>query len=84
MAETAGSPTAAEQERDGVKWWSMRSKRSEALPKNSLFGTSLENVDKEELGSIKGKYIPVGYIRPKAEHYPLPEHIRERIPGDVS
>ena len=83
MANTAEQIAQAENEREleGIKWWSMRSKRSEALPKHSLFGSSLENVDKEELQNIKGKYIPVGYIRPHAERYPLPEHLKERIPG---
>ncbi|KAK3778389.1 hypothetical protein RRG08_049236 [Elysia crispata] len=68
-------------ELEGIKWWSMRSKRSEALPKHSLFGTSLENVDREQLQNITGKYIPVGYVRPHTERYPLPQHIKEKISG---
>ncbi|GFR66268.1 testis-expressed protein 33 [Elysia marginata] len=83
MAKASDQCLQDETDKDlgGIQWWSMRSKRSEALPKRSLFGTSLENVDKNQLQTIQGKYIPVGYIRPQAELYPLPEHIKERISG---
>jgi len=64
-----------------VDWWSGRPRRTQAMPKRSLFGTNMENVNKEELKNIKGRYIPEGYIQPQKDRYPLPEGWNSNISG---
>ncbi|CAL1538864.1 unnamed protein product [Lymnaea stagnalis] len=55
--------------------------RSKAYPKQTLFGTVLEKVDRDSLKNFEGKYIPEGYIRPTQERFPLPKHLQDALPG---
>ena len=53
------------------------------MPKHSLFGSNMENVDKRELENTKGRYIAEGYIRPQKNRYPLPDHMQGALTGTV-
>ncbi|XP_013094734.1 uncharacterized protein LOC106078389 [Biomphalaria glabrata] len=53
---------------------------NKTLPK-TLFGTSLEKIDSESLKNIEGRYIIEGSVRNSAERYPLPQRLKDLIPG---
>lgn len=59
----------------------MRAMRTQAMPKHSLFGTALEQVDRESLKDIQGRYISEGSVKNPPNRYPLPEHIKASMPG---
>jgi len=80
VAQPAASmPSDGSPER--IEWWGMRATRTKAMPKHSLFGSNMENVDKEELKNTKGRYIPEGYIRPQKNRYPLPDYMQGALTG---
>lgn len=61
-----------------------KSKKSEAMPKHSLFGTALEVFDPEEREAInkidlKTQRIPSG--RKYVQHYVVPEFIKNHLKG---
>ena len=61
-----------------------QSKKTEAMPKHTLFGTALEVFDPEELKAIKNidlktQRIPSG--RKHVQHYVVPEFIKNHLKG---
>lgn len=56
---------------------------NKTLPK-TLFGTSLEKIDSESLKNIEGRYIIEGSVRKSAERYPLPQRLKDLIPGNIT
>jgi len=80
VAQTAVSvPKDGSPER--IEWWGMRATRTKAMPKHSLFGSNMENVDKDALKNTKGHYIPEGCIRPQKDRYPLPDYMQGALTG---
>lgn len=61
----------------------IRPRRTEAMPKHSLFGSSLENYDKEELSRIQkleaGSNVPNEYKSPG--RFYLPDSQRSKMKG---
>lgn len=76
------SPNSAQHEK--IRWGGMPSRRTQAIPKQSLFGTALEKYDKDSLKDIEGRYIPEGFIKKQPNRYPLPDHLKASIPGKLS
>ncbi|XP_005100692.1 uncharacterized protein LOC101854415 isoform X2 [Aplysia californica] len=82
VAEAAVSiAPAADEKPEGIQWFSMRPKRTQAMPQHTLFGTNMESFDKNSLRDTEARYIPEGYIRPTPNRYPLPDYLQHKLTG---
>jgi len=67
----------------GEAWKAYVTKRTKAMPKNSLFGTSLENVDEKEMAAVDAVSYEAERLKQRAERQKqyepkIPEHLRNQ------
>lgn len=62
----------------------LTTRRTQARPKNSLFGTALEHIDKNDLDGIDlSQTSPISNQQPP-ERYPIPDHLQQQISGNTT